>query len=251
MGKKIIIITVICLFLAHFAIAEKPQDIKPSNFVNDYAKILSAEQQAAISAELDQMYKSGLAEFSIVTINSLEGKDIESFSYQVAEGKLGDNEKNNGLLLLISIEDRKYRFEVGRGLEPVLNDAKIGRIGREYIVPNFRNGNYYEGVYSAVRSVKSVIMNQTESEYYLQETVASTPSKLYPFAILFLIFLVFIIIGISSSKKNSKRGNGDYFVAAWALSSLMRGRGGSGGSFGGGGGFGGGSFGGGGSSGRW
>jgi len=101
-------------------------------YVNDYANILSSES-SEIESILKSLHTQGSAEFAIVTINSLEGRDIDGYAFELAEGKLGDKEKNNGLLLLVSLEDRKYRFEVGRGLEPVLPDIIVGRIGRIFL----------------------------------------------------------------------------------------------------------------------
>src|SRR3989338_6188279 len=90
---------------------------------------------------------------AVVIIPSLEGRDIEGYAFELANDKLGSKETNNGLLLLISITDRKYRFEVGRGLEPIFNDAKIGRIARTYLVPAFQEEQYGQGIINAMNSI--------------------------------------------------------------------------------------------------
>ena len=114
------------LILIPFTLA---QEIEDKTFVNDYADIINPEEEIELNSVLNNLYEKDIAEFAVVTIKSLEGKDIESYSLNLAQEVLGD-EKNNGLLLLVSLEDKKYRFEVGRGLEAILNDAKVGRIGR-------------------------------------------------------------------------------------------------------------------------
>jgi len=145
------------VFLSAFsmsAVSEKPEDISLDYFIKDYVGVLTESQKQLISRQLKEIYDSGKAEAAVVIINSLEGLPIEKFAIDVAQGKLGDATRNNGLLLLISIDDRKYRFEVGRGLEPIFNDAKVGRIGRTYLQPNFWEGDYFKGIYAAINDMK-------------------------------------------------------------------------------------------------
>ena len=210
-----------------------------------------------IKLVLQKLYATKTAEFSVVTIDSLEGQDIESYALNLAQGKLGDKEKNNGLLLLVSVSDRKYRFEVGRGLEPIFNDAKIGRIGRTYLVDNFRDGAYGKGVYEASLAVSSILMGDNESAYYVPDTPPQTRRNNSSSFISFLIFfmIIFSILG-SMGKKGSTYRKRDRFFDAALMAGLMfggRGRGGFGGGLGGGGfgGFGGGGFGGGGAGGSF
>jgi len=219
-----------------------------TGFINDYAGILSDADKQQIEPILKGLYDQDLAEFAVVTVPNLEGRDIEGYAWELAEGKLGKKDKNNGLLLLVAVEDRQYRFEVGRGLEPVLPDGKIGRIGRNYLVENFRAGNYGEGIKEAVLAVQAVITEDNASEYYVQET---PPVNKYAAIAVLIFFLMFIIIMISAIKHAKKHGrsDADFFFAAWLAGNMLRGKGGG---FGGGfGGFGGGSFGGGGAGGGW
>lgn len=255
----VLILSLFILISSSIVFAEKPTDIKLDYFVNDYANILTQEEEDIIGTELTNLFDSGIAQFSVVTVNSLDGQDITSFAYQVAEGKLGDKDKNNGLLLLISVQDRKYRFEVGRGLEPYLNDAKIGRIGREFLVPNFKNGDYFTGIDESVLSIKSILENDINSTYYVDDK-ENSPSFSKTFIIIIVLFFILMFIAgiidtihkIDGNKKpNSKRNHDDVFSAAVIAASLLKG-GGKGGFGGGGfGGFGGGSFGGGGAGSGW
>ncbi len=252
MNKKILFFAVLFLLsfnLIYLVSAEKPEDIKLTNYVNDYAGILTSEQNSAISKELEQIFKSGEAEVAILTVRSLDGMPIEDFSYKVAEGKLGDATKNNGLLILIAVEDRKYRFEVGRGLEPIFNDAKITRIGRTYLVPSFKQGDYYTGLYSSTLAIKSVLLNDTASEYYVKEPL--TTFQVSPLMVFFAIFILISLISALIRTAARKKKDDNLFFAAILVSELLKG-GGKGGFGGGGfGGFGGGSFGGGGGGGSW
>jgi uncharacterized protein len=230
-------------------------DIQITGFVNDYAKIITPEYVSQIELILKNLQDTKTAEFAIVIIPSLNGQSMESVSLNLAQGKLGDKSKNNGLLLLISLQDRQYRFEVGRGLEGELNDAKIGRIGRTYLQPNFKNGDYGKGIYESAIAVKDVLYRNESSEIVQSEKFDKTQLliTLIPFIILFI--LVIGVASISSAHNNKQKERGKYFEAATMAALLFggKGRGGMGGFSGGGGfgGFGGGGFGGGGAGGHW
>ncbi|NTV23601.1 MAG: TPM domain-containing protein [Nanoarchaeota archaeon] len=135
------------LLILQSAIALAPEDAKIEYFVNDYAGLLTYDEISYIEPLLKEIYDSGNAEFAIVIVDTLEGHDIQGYSQIVADGNIGDPEKDNGLVLLISKEDRSYFFAVGRGLEPSLPDSVVGRVGRQYLVPNFKEGKYSQGIY--------------------------------------------------------------------------------------------------------
>ena len=234
--------------------------------VNDYANVISPDYRAKVEAISYSMLDAGVAEYAVVTIDSLNGTDIESYSYNLANNKLGSKDKNNGLLLLVAIDDHKYRFEVGRGLEPILNDAKVGRIGRNYLVQNFRNSDYGKGIYEASMAVQSILMNDSNSSYYVRDSKTSSSDNI-ALAVIFALFfaiataMIICILIINSRKRSvikktkNKKKDDDFFIAAVLASIMFRGGGGfGGGGFGGGssGGFGGGgSFGGGGAGSGW
>jgi len=226
------------------------QQPKIEYFVNDYAKLLTYEEIAEIEPIFKKIYDSGKAEYAIVIIDTLGGEDIEGYSYRLSEGNLGDKEKNNGLLLLIAVNDRQYRFEVGRGLEPELPDIIMGRIGRYYLEPNFKNGDYAQGIMEASIQIQDILLNNATLSEKESQTEIGTNLKTIVLIII-ILFIIRIIIIIATANATT-RSDGDYFTAAWLLSSMMKGgKGGFGGSGGGFGGFGGGSMGGGGSSGGW
>lgn len=247
LDKKILILIVLL-----FSLPAVFSAVEIKGFVNDYAGIIAPEEKTQIEDALKQIYDSGIAQYSIVTVKSLEGKDIESYSLELAQGNLGDSKKDNGLLLLVALEERKYRFEVGRGIEYILNDAKVGRIGRTYLVPNFQNENYSKGILEASLAIKSVLLGEASSEYYVEG------DKIYHLevfgivvAIIVIIFLLVLPVMISHATKKMKYKS-KYFDAATGAVILFGGRGGNGGFSGGGfGGFGGGGFGGGGAGGGW
>ena len=260
MIKRIVIFLFAFLLVISLVHAEKPEEIQLHGFVNDYAGVIDAGSQTQINAMLQEIYNNDTAQISVVTVHNLNGQDIEGFAHQVAEGKLGTSGKDNGLLLLISVEDRQWRFEVGRGLEPWLNDAKVGRIGRVYLVPALKEGNYGKGVLNSLEEIKKEFDSVPEDSQGATSWETASTNFAVRSGILSLIvfgmwagmyFLMRWILGKASKKSKSFYRNRGFF-AGYMASNMMRGGFKGGGGFSGGfGGFGGGSFGGGGAGGKF
>ncbi len=123
----------------------------PTGFVNDYAGVFAAEQKTSLEAKLVNFEKETSNEISVVTINILEGDSIENYAEKLfAEWGIGKEKEDNGALLLIAIEDREMRIEVGYGLEGDLTDLLSSRIIRETLTPAFQQGDFFGGVDRAV-----------------------------------------------------------------------------------------------------
>ena len=191
MNKRLLIVSLAVILLL-FLINVSAETVKIQGFVNDYAGILNPEYKSQIESILTKIYDDKLAQISVVTINSTEGTPIEDYSLELAQGHLGDERVNNGMLLLISVQDREYRFEVGRGLEPVFNDAKIGRIGRQYLVENFKAGDYGKGIYESVLAIDNTLRDNKDSLYY----VAEPKTNWWPVIIFFGFFGALILFSI-------------------------------------------------------
>ncbi len=223
--------------------------------VNDNAHLLTNEEIILLTKQIQNLNENNEIQFAIITIPSLNGSDINEVSLALAQNHLGDSEKNNGLLLLISLNDGLYRFEVGRGIESTFNDAKIGRIGRTHLEPDFTNDQYYEGLSKTITAIQEAILltsqPSTLNEQYITNLSESIVNYIFWIALIWILFM--IGTAIFSQKKPSKYTNNQYFDAAIAAAGLFgknKGKGGLGG-FSGGPGFGGGSFGGGGATGRF
>ena len=103
--------------------------------------------RARLNTMLKDLEAKTTAQVVVLTLNSLEGEPIESFSHQTAvKWGIGQKGKDNGVLLTVAVKDRKYRLEVGYGLESILPDSLVGSIGREYLAPNFRKGDFAAGI---------------------------------------------------------------------------------------------------------
>jgi uncharacterized protein len=123
----------------------------PQRYVVDLANTINDNVEMSLNGYLQELEQKTTAQMVVLTINSLEGESLEDLSLHVAHDmwKLGQKGKDNGALLLVSIQDRKYRFEIGYGLEGVIPDSLAGTIGRQYLVPYFRKGDYSTGIFAA------------------------------------------------------------------------------------------------------
>ena len=123
--------------------------VSPTNdfYVNDYANILSSETEQYIMNRSVALNNADGTQIVVVTVNNLEGMSIEDYSLKVARSfGIGSAEKDNGLLLLIALEERELRIEVGAGLEGIIPDGKAGRFRDEYMIPYLKENNWDDGI---------------------------------------------------------------------------------------------------------
>lgn len=235
--------------------------------VNDLAGAMSAGERAELADYLSAVNAQTGAQIAVLTVKSLEGDSIESFSMSVAEKwKLGQADKDNGALLVVSIGDRALRIEVGYGLEGELTDMKSGLIIRNVIVPYFKSGDYGSGIIAGAKSMAEIATGNASIAETEGEAAPAADTDVVGGTFGFIVFILFFAFMIAGSRRRRHGGSGiGNMLAGMALGSLLssgrRGSGWSGrsgggfGGFGGGGGGGfsggGGSFGGGGASGGW
>jgi len=220
----------------------------PKGYVNDFAGILSPEASSRLEqlcAELDRKAK---AQIAVVTVKSMDPDksgavpSIEEFAVALEEKwKVGPKGTDRGLLLVVSLNPRKYRIEVGYGLEGILNDAKVGDIGRD-MQPYLRSGNYSQGITIAVQEVAQVIA--ADAGVTLQAPTTGPPRYHYepepqvqisPFALIVGGIVAFVLLAILVATGH----------IGWLFYMLFNLLGGGRGGYGRGGGFGDGGFGGG------
>ena len=249
-------------FLVVAAVAERVQDLsKPTDYVSDYAHVLSPEAVARLDRICSQLdHSQANAQVAVVTIHTLDGDDAADYANQLEDKwKIGKKGSDKGSLILLAVDDHKYRIDVGYGLEGILPDGKVGDIGRS-MVPDLRARDYDGAMLQAVGQVAQVIaadakvtLNDAppleQQPRRQQHSGGSALGKLILIVILFLLFggfgglrLLFglgLINSILGGGRSGGFGGGGF-------------GGGGGGSGGGGfGGFGGGDFGGGGAGGDW
>jgi uncharacterized protein len=252
---------VVCLAAFAFALDFPPL----TGRVVDQANIMTPESRGEIETKLKDLEDKSSIQLVVATVKSLQGGDIETYANELFRNwKLGQAQKNNGVLLLIAPNEHKVRIEVGYGLEGTLTDALSSVIISSAIVPRFKAGDFSGGISRGVDGIISVLSGDTSDWQrkvdIRQDDPESDFNKLFP--ILFFLLIVFICWylihnaggGGPSSGGTTRRGGGPIFIpyggSGWGGSS-WGGGGFGGGGFGGGFGGGGGSSGGGGASGGW
>lgn len=237
---------------------------EPEGFVNDFADVIDKTYEQRITAVASKLKEASGAEIAVVTVKNLEPYgSIEEYSIELAEKwQVGQKEEDNGIIMLLAMEERNIRMEVGYGLEGAIPDSLAGNILENSIIPPMQNGNYGEGFLKGSEAVAGLIAEEygldmgdlelTESSRYRGGAQPSDGGRGgedggVPVGLLIFLFIFFF-------------GGGRIFWPLLFLGGLTGGRhyrggfGSSGmGGFGGGGfsGFGGGGFGGGGASGSF
>jgi uncharacterized protein len=266
--SRCLLVLCFALSLSPLSRAEDLSKIKPSGYVTDLAGALNADTKAkleALGTELEQ--KTG-AQMAIVTVHSLEGESIENYANDLYK-KLGVGSKKDdrGVLLLVSPDERKYRIEVGYGLEPVINDARAGDTGRA-MVPFLRSGDYSSAIQTGAWQLAKYIADDRGVTLSGQPPPRAAPrsNDSGGASIGVWLFLIVLVLIFMAARRGGGGGGGGGSGLLWFLLGMLSGGGGGGGyrgggGFGGGGGgysggggfggFGGGSSGGGGASGSW
>jgi uncharacterized protein len=150
-------VAVAFVLLAIAAWAEPISQLKPTGYVNDFAHVLDPNTIAQIEDICHQVDEKAHAQVTLVTINSLDGSDIESYAVDLfKQWGIGSKSTDRGVLILYSIQDHRARVEVGYGLEPILPDGKVGSFQREAI-PLIRSGNYNQALLLVTSRVADVI----------------------------------------------------------------------------------------------
>jgi len=243
----------ILLLIPFFSFAQRSIPEHGGKWVHDEANVLSASTEAELENILKAERDSTSNQIAILIIPSLDGDALEDYSLRVAEKwQLGQKDKDNGALLLISINDRLVRIETGYGLEGVLTDALSSRINRNEIAPHFREGDFDGGVKAGVMAIIQAIKGEYKNDAPPPEAKKKN-RKSSPF---FTLLVILVIIIIASRRRGGGGGGGGWSSrGGWIGPIGGGGFGGGGGSWGGGGGGsdfgGGGGFGGGGSSDSW
>ncbi|MBC7921277.1 MAG: TPM domain-containing protein [Ferruginibacter sp.] len=237
-----------CLPLAAQDIPAVPN---PPRLVNDLAGALQPDQREALERKLVAFDDSTSTQITIVIVPTTGEYEISDYSFALGrQWGIGQRGKDNGILLTWAVNDRRYFIATGYGAEGAITDAEAGRIGEQYLRPNFRAGAYYQGLNEAT----DALMQQVQGEFTAADR-ADNPGEGSGFPVLLLILVIFVVIFVIS---RNNRGGGNRFGRGgpvfFPYTTFGGGGSRSGSGFGGGGGFGGfggGSFGGGGAGGDY
>jgi uncharacterized protein len=256
MTTRLFAVLILCLLATlAFAAFDFPQ---LTGRVVDQANVMTAEARSDIETKSKDLEDKSGIQLVVATVSSLQDSDIETYANELFRfWKLGQAQKNNGVLLLVAPNEHKVRIEVGYGLEGTLTDALSSVVISSAIVPRFKTGDFSGGIERGVDGIISVLSGDTADWQpkvdIRQDDAASDFNELFPLLFFLLVLFVcwYLIHNAGGGPGGTRRGVGPVFIpyggGGWG--------GGSGGGFDGGfgGGFsgGGGSSGGGGASGGW
>ena len=209
-------------------------------YVNDMAGVLSAEQEKSMVSAAEQLAKQTGAQVVVLTVTTLDGKDITEYALEIARAwGIGGKEKNNGVLILLSTGDREVRVEVGLGLEGCLPDGKTGRLIDTYAIPYYAQNDFGNGTEQLFHAVMNVVCE----EYSIDPASLNVPvvdtleeEEMTTFDLIFLLVAFAGMIALIVLT----RGRVLLFFGFGGFGRGGRGGGGGGRNFGGGGSFGGG-----------
>src|SRR6266436_1775612 len=221
--------------------AEDTKSIHPSGYVTDLAGVIAAETKTRLESMCNELELKTGAQMAIVTVGSLEGESVETFAVDLfKQFGIGKKKDNRGVLLLVAPHERKYRIEVGYGLEPVINDARAGDAGRA-MVPFLRQGDYGKAAEAAAWQLAKYIADDSGVTLSGQppagqiRNTGGRGGNLGLWFVLGLIVLFFVIAGLSSRGGGSGGSGLLWFLLGMLADSAGRRSGGGSGGWGGGG----------------
>jgi uncharacterized protein len=190
----------LCLLLGWFslpvsAVEPGPVDVPPHDgYVTDRAGVLG-EWRPRIEAAIAGLERETSFEIGVLTIDTLGGEDAQPFAQRVYDRwKIGKKGKDNGLLFLVAVRDRKIWIATGYGAEKILPDGRVGEIRDKVLRPAFRGGRYGEGLFNGVGAVAEVVRSAGRNG----ENIATPePRKGFRFSSWIVVAFVFVIFVVA------------------------------------------------------
>src|ERR1043166_3321644 len=186
--------------LAAPVLAKEPPPT-PTQWFTDEAGLLSGSDAAALNEKLRAFEQSSGAQFIIYVFKALAGGPDEDFTIRGAQNwKVGNKKYDNGLILFVFVQERKFRFEVGYGLEGAVTDAFSSNVERNYLIPHFRQGDYAGGLNAATDAVMAKIRGKdpprppVNPDSSQRQASGRTANTIPPMVILFIIIFALFIL---------------------------------------------------------
>src|ERR1700746_1924075 len=172
---RTVLLGILVLWTSVMVYAEPVAQLQPTDYVNDFAHVLQQSTIAQLDSVCELIDQKAHAQIAVVTINSLDGSDIESYAVDLFhKWGVGSKAANRGVLILLAVKDHRYRIEVGYGLEPILPDGKVGGIGRE-AAPLLRQNDYNGAMTLMTSRVATVIAQDAGVQLSSSQARAPTP----------------------------------------------------------------------------
>lgn len=208
--KKIFLMNILILFTFFIGIKNSFAVLEPTRefYVNDYANILSDETESFIIENSVELNNKTGAQIVVVTIKSLDGQEIEDYAYELFNNyEIGDSNKNNGVLILLSLDEREFRIVVGSGIENYFTEDKIGDIQDNYMVPYFKKDKFDEGMLNGYKAFYQEIADYYDIRTDIKpiKKSSSPMENAVSYLFIFKLFISFVILFIDLSLSRHKR----------------------------------------------
>jgi len=255
MKKALILFCLICLTFLHVRAQDIPEKPNPPRLVNDFANQLNASEKVQLEQKLVAYNDSTSSQIVVVVVPTTGDYPIADYALKIGrEWGVGQKDKDNGIVLLWASTDRKVYISTGYGLEGAIPDAIAKRIITQVILPQFKNGQFYQGLDQGV----DMIFKYASGEYKADPDATNDDGSFPPLLIVIIIFIIIMVFVFRNRNNGGGRGGFGGFggPVIWPYTThsgggSFSGNWGGGGGGGGFGGFGGGSFGGGGAGGDY
>ena len=206
MGRLLVLLVLTCLAMGLLPAGVMPvsaQDFPAlTGYVNDGAGLLSPQGKDELESQLAQLEKDTTAQVFVATVKSLEGDSIEDYASRLFEKwKIGQKDKDNGVLFLVALDDHKMRIEVGYGLEPVITDGRAGRIRDDDVIPLFKKNDYEGGIKAGIASIEKYIRDGTPPAPLEENPVKSVFGD-FTFAFFILSIITIYLSGFMARSKS-------------------------------------------------
>ena len=202
MLSAILLVAVLSMILTAAAAVKFPE---PGGLVNDSAGVLSGETEQRIEGFLGDLKAKTGAEVAVVTVPDMGGLDESTYAVELFEKwGIGSKERNDGILLLVAVGERRIRIEVGYGLEGIITDGTAGQIRDDYIVPSLRSNDYDTGILRGAGAIAALIARDKGVELggapAVSQRTTNRRRSSGPAALFQLIFIIIVFVVLSRSR---------------------------------------------------
>ena len=202
MIKKIFPLLFALSLMLHPPHIDAQQYPKPTGYVNDFAGVMNAGEKNKLESFLKVFTEKTGAEIAVAVVRDMGGLDENTYAVELMQKwGVGSKERNDGILILVAVKERRLRIEVGYGLEPVITDARAGQIRDKYMVPYLKNDDYSSGIIQGAMVVASIIAEDKGVSLDSMVSVPNQPrqtvrrkSSPAPFINIIVFFIIFMLL---------------------------------------------------------
>lgn len=245
---------ILLLFFCVRAFADEVIPPAPQRYFNDYANVVSSQTASQLNSTLENFERQSSDQVLVAIYPTMQSdSSIEDYTVRVARAwKVGQQNKNNGAVLFVFVQEHQMFIQVGHGLEGVLPDAICKRIIDEQISPRFHSGDYDGGCTAGVQAILAAVQGEYKGNGFTLKDMQILHAEGVEHVVKIIFFIILVLVIVFARTRGGGGGGFFYTGGGWGGGGGWSG-GGGGGFSGGGGGFsgGGGSFGGGGAGGHW